>query len=201
MNEMFFDVTPGEPLKREIAGIWDEHSGTYDHAGGQIRTPEERNAWRSHIARALPAGKLDVLDVRCGTGEISLLMARMGHDVTGIDISEKMMTQAVAKARGAGLAIDFRPGDAEHTGFADGSFDVVICRFLLWTLPDPQAALCEWHRVLKADGKVLAIDGRWHDDTFGHKLVKKASNLNIRMIDGKRAENAIRRNLCNRWRT
>jgi ubiquinone/menaquinone biosynthesis C-methylase UbiE len=188
MNEPFIDVTPGEPLKGEIAGIWDEHAGTYDHAGGQIRTPEERNAWRSHIARALPQGKLDVLDVGCGTGEISLLMARMGHNITGIDISEKMMRQAVAKAMNSGLAIDFRSGDAERTGFPDGSFDVVICRFLLWTLPDPQAALHEWYRVLKPGGKVLIIDGKWHDDTFGYKLVKTASNLDIRMMDGKRTE-------------
>lgn len=188
MNEQSLNVTQGEPLKQEIAGIWDQHSGTYDYAGGQIRTQEERNAWRSHISRALPAGKLDVLDVGCGTGEISLLMARMGHNVTGIDISEKMMQQAVSKAREAGLAIDFRPGDAERTGFADGSFDVVICRFLLWTLPDPQAALHEWHRILKSGGKVLVIDGKWHDDTFGYKLVKMASILNIRMVDGKRTE-------------
>ncbi len=177
-----------EPLKREISGIWNLHSASYDRAGGMIQNARERDAWVSHIKRHLPEGKLKVLDVGCGTGEISLLMAGLGYDVTGIDISKKMMEKAAAKALDAGLSIDFMSGDAERTGFDTGSFDVVICRFLLWTLPNPGRALDEWHRILKDGGMVLIIDGKWHDDNFGYKIVRLASNLSIRLIDGKKIE-------------
>lgn len=177
-----------EPLKTEISQIWDLHSNTYDRAGGMIQTAGERDAWLSFIAKELPGGKLNVLDVGCGTGEISLLLAGLGHTVTGIDLSEKMMDHARTKARQAGLSVIFKPGDAEHTGFEAGTFDVVICRFLLWTLPHPEQALQEWYRIMKECGKVLIIDGKWHDDTIQYKLVKKASHLSIRLIDGKNTE-------------
>lgn len=175
-------------LKKEISSIWDLHSAVYDSASGMIQNAREREAWASYIKRHLPGGMLKVLDAGCGTGEVSILMAGVGHEVTGIDISEKMLEKAAVKARDAGLSINFMKRDAEHTGFEAGSFDIVICRFLLWTLPDPQGALREWHRILKDDGRVLIIDGKWHDNTLEYKLVRMASNLCIRLIDGENAE-------------
>ncbi|MGD6851761.1 MAG: class I SAM-dependent methyltransferase [Candidatus Bathyarchaeia archaeon] len=179
-------ATLTEPSKKEVADIWDVHSISYDRAGGRIHSGPEKEAWRAYIAKEIPAGKLNVLDVGCGTGEISLLMAAMGHKVTGIDISEKMMQKGIAKAQEMGLAIDFRSGDAEHTGFDADSFDVVICRFLLWTLPNPQGALNEWHRILRPGGRVLIIDGKWRDYTVSFKLTMKLSQISIRIIDGRR---------------
>lgn len=175
-------------LKKEISSIWDLHSAVYDSAGGMIQNARESEAWASYIKRHLPEGRLKVLDAGCGTGEVGILMAGMGHDVTGIDISEKMLEKAIIKARDEGLSINFMMRDAERTGFETGSFDVIICRFLLWTLPDPHGTLREWHRILKDGGRVLIIDGKWHDNTLEYKLVRMASNLCIRLIDGRKAE-------------
>ncbi len=47
------------------------------------------------------------------------------------------------------LSIDFQTGDAEHLPFEANTFDVVVSRNLVWTLPAPETAMREWHRVLK----------------------------------------------------
>jgi SAM-dependent methyltransferase len=77
-----------------------------------------------------------------------------------------MMAKARAKANAQNLSIDLKQGDAEHLPFNDGSFDVVVNRHLLWTLPHPEIALKEWHRVLKNGGVVLIIEGVWKDRSF-----------------------------------
>jgi len=114
----------------------------------------------------LPVSLLKVLDVGCGTGVMGLLFAEMGHQVTGVDLSEGMMAKAREKAYVQKLSIELRRGDAEHLPFNDGSFNVVVNRHLLWTLPHPEIALKEWHRVLKKGGMVIIIDGVWKDKSF-----------------------------------
>lgn len=91
-------------------------------------------------------------------------LADLGHDVTGIDISNGMLAVARAKAARAGLPIDFRTGDADAPPFADDQFDVVISRHVLWTLLEPERAIRQWLRVVSSGGRVLAIDGLWHSD-------------------------------------
>jgi len=61
-------------------------------------------------------------------------------------------------------------GDAENLPFDDGSFDIVMNRYLLWTLPDPKTAVNEWSRVVKSGGKLILIDGRWHDPAIHMRL-------------------------------
>ena len=61
----------------------------------------------------LPEGSLNVLDVGCGTGEISFVLMEMGHSVTGIDLSESMLEIAREKSRRLGKNARFMSGDAE----------------------------------------------------------------------------------------
>ena len=152
-------------IKSEIAEIWNDESVFYDtHVSHGVQTVEEKNLWIAAFQHVLPAGQhLRVLDVGCGTGAMGLILAEMGHDVSGIDLSEGMMTVGRKKAETAGLSMTFGTGDAETPPFPDGSFDVVINRHLLWTLPHPDAALLNWYRVLKPDGVVMIVDGVWND--------------------------------------
>lgn len=87
----------------------------------------------------------------------------MGHEVTGIDLSEGMLEKAEHNAENMNLEIDFFHGDAENLSFESGSFDLVTNKFLLWTLQDPSCAVREWRRVLKPGGMVFSIDGDWFD--------------------------------------
>jgi ubiquinone/menaquinone biosynthesis C-methylase UbiE len=157
-------------IKDAVRKSWDESSELYDSCSGHgIGAGEEKTAWKHELGRNLPDPyglPLRVLDVGCGTGAIALLFAEMGHQVTGIDLSERMLAKAREKASAQNLPAEFRTGDAEQLPFDDGSFDVVVNRHLLWTLPHPEIALKEWHRVLKTGGIVLIIEGVWNDRSF-----------------------------------
>ena len=69
----------------------------------------------------LPVGRLEVLDVGCGTGEIGLLFAELGHHVTGLDLSEKMLAKAREKTSKKMYDSTFKKGDAEDPPFEAGT--------------------------------------------------------------------------------
>ncbi len=164
-------------FKDAVRKSWNESSGMYDHCPGHgIGKGDEKDAWMQELSRNLPGPLLRVLDVGCGTGAMSLLFAGMGHQVTGLDLSEGMMAKARGKADAENLLLELRTGDAEHLPFDDESFDVVVNRHLLWTLPHPEIALKEWHRVLKNGGVVLIIEGIWTDRRFLSRAKRHLSN-------------------------
>ena len=105
------------------------------------------------------------LDIGTGTGQFAVYLARSGFNVTGIDISQGMVTQARRYAASQNLDIDFQTGDAEKLGFEDSRFDVVVSRNLLWTLPHPGKALMEWRRIMKPGGILVVSDGFWMNHT------------------------------------
>jgi len=74
-----------------------------------------------------------------------------------------MLEKSQCNAYKQKLAVNFMHGNAENLPFDDDSFDIVMNRYLLWTLPDPKTAVNEWSRVVKSGGKLILIDGRWHD--------------------------------------
>jgi SAM-dependent methyltransferase len=77
-----------------------------------------------------------------------------------------MIAEARRYAADQRLQIDFITGDAESLDFADRTFDVVVSRNLLWTLPRPHQALMEWRRVLKPGGRLMLSDGFWENTTW-----------------------------------
>lgn len=169
---------PDIQLKEAITHKWDDSSATYDdHAGHGVKSAEEKEAWRGAFARVLPAGAGAVLDVGCGTGELSMLLAGMGYAVTGLDLSKKMLARARAKAASNGLGVRYDVGDAESPPYGEGAFDVVFNRHVLWTLPHPEKALEGWRRVLKDGGRVMVVDGVWDDHTLNSKARRLASNV------------------------
>jgi ubiquinone/menaquinone biosynthesis C-methylase UbiE len=154
-------------IKDAVRKSWDQSSSRYDSCPGHgIGTGDEKAAWKQELSRDLPQLKQKVLDAGCGTGVMGLLFAEMGHQVTGVDLSEGMLSKAREKANEQNLPFELGKADAEHLPFHDRTFDVVVTRHLLWTLPHPGLALKEWHRVLKEGGRLLIIDGVWNDRTF-----------------------------------
>lgn len=168
-------------IKQNIARIWDVSSETYDsHEGHGIKSEVEREAWKNVFKNLLPPGRLKVLDVGCGTCEIGMLFAEMGHHVTGLDLSEKMLSKAREKASRKGFNSVFKKGDAETPPFKAGSFDVVVNRHLLWTLPHPDTAVQNWKKMLVEGGKLIVIDGVWNDgsiETNARRLVSDFCTL------------------------
>lgn len=110
--------------------------------------------------------KLKILDVGCGTGFFTILLAKQGHDVIGTDLTPDMITNSRILAKEELVSCDFQVMDAEHLSFSDESFDVVISRNLTWTLPEAAQAYKEWSRVLKPGGLLLNFDANYGATNF-----------------------------------
>jgi len=98
-----------------------------------------------------------VLDVATGTGDAAIVAAdRVGHRgrVVAVDISVPMLREASQKA--SGRAIEFAEGDAQWLSYADSSFDSIVCMFGLMFVPEKNAALKGFRRVLRPGGRVAA---------------------------------------------
>lgn len=81
--------------------------------------------------------------------------------MTGLDLCEAMLARARPKLAAAGRRASLFLGDAEDTREPSGRYDAVVCRHLVWTLPDPARAAAEWLRVLRPGGRLLVVDGDW----------------------------------------
>lgn len=118
--------------------------------------------WSTVLEQLLPVGNpLKILDVGTGTGYFSILLARSGHELTGIDLTPAMIAEARRQAEAEKLSIRFEVMDAQELSFADASFDAVISRNLTWTLPVPEKAYQEWFRVLKKGGILINFDANY----------------------------------------
>lgn len=112
------------------------------------------------------AGKR-VLDYCCGSGEISIQLAKEGAIVTGIDISEEEIRTAIKEAERAGVKdkCTFIVDDAENSGLGDEKFDCIICSAVLHHL-DLDAAYKEIARLVKKDGIVIGREALAHNPVF-----------------------------------
>jgi ubiquinone/menaquinone biosynthesis C-methylase UbiE len=98
-----------------------------------------------------------VLEIAAGTAR-NLPYYPDGVTVTGIELSEQMLTVGRARARKLGRDADLRLGDAQALELADESFDTVVCTLGLCTIPDPARAIAEAHRVLRRGGQLLLLE-------------------------------------------
>ncbi len=156
-------VPPSDVVKRQVAAHWDRRASHFDEDfGHSIRTPDERAAWDRILDLVLPGRRtLDALDVGCGTGFLSFELADRGHRVTGIDFAPAMIAAARRKATARRVVVIFEEADAEQLPFGPASFDLVISRHVLWTLPHPEAAIDEWIRILRPGGRLVVVDGQF----------------------------------------
>jgi len=112
--------------------------------------PQEEPVVRAYALPEAPA----ILDVGCGTGEISSRLAELlprAH-VTGVDLIEDHLELARRRYASLSPRLTFRQADAFELPFADGSFDLVVCRHMLQAVPQPERVLVEMTRVLRAGG-------------------------------------------------
>lgn len=143
----------------EVRRYWDDDSEVYDGAAHHHPTdPAELAAWSAALAGALPPSPAEVLDCGAGTGFLSLIAARLGHRVTAVDLSPRMLEQLQRKASAEDLEVRVVAGPAEEP--PSGPFDAVTERHVLWTLPDPGRALRAW-RAVAPDGRLVLVEGLW----------------------------------------
>lgn len=162
-------------LKEDIRDYWSRRAATFDLAfGHRIAPGPEFGAWGTTVRSVLGPERQRVLELACGTGEITGVLLSLGHDVTAIDFSETMLE--TARRKHARTGVRFVLADAENTMEPDGTYNALVCRHLVWTLTDPERAFSDWFRVLKPGGKLLIFDGNWAQRTLLGRLASLGVN-------------------------
>ncbi len=142
-----------------VRRIFGEIAGRYDLMN-TIMTGGRHHAWRAATARALVRPGDHVVDVGCGTGDLSLACARAGAGaVLAVDFAAPMLPIARRKAGRRGASgVGFMQGDGLRLPLADGSADAWCAAFVMRNVPDVDGLLAEAHRVLRPGGRLAVLD-------------------------------------------
>ncbi len=133
-----------------MAYNFDKIARTYDRLNRVMTLGLDRR-WRRRAVRDLHG---NVLDVACGTGDMVQELQKRGCLVTGVDLSEEMLTIAKSKAPTATYMI----ADAEHLPFENDCFDAVTCAFGVRNFVHLEQGLSEMLRVLKPGGRMVILE-------------------------------------------
>lgn len=167
-----------------IAQYWDRRARGY---ALQVDKELEEHAQERYLSwfENLPSSGR-ILDVGCGPGFFSVVLAGAGFSVTALDASAGMIDQARHRASVRGVCIETVQGDAQALPFSDNAFDCVCSRNLVWNLEDPRAAYREWLRVLKPGGVMLVFDGNHYrylfDERYERVHVQWQASSNHQML-------------------
>jgi len=114
--------------------------------GGRLIDRREKQAVLDAIA---PVDELEILEIACGTGRFTSMLAERGADIIGLDISGPMLQQGRDRAHAAGVAdhMEYMRGDAGRLPFPDDHFDVVFAMRFFHLADTPAAFLQEMCRV------------------------------------------------------
>jgi ubiquinone/menaquinone biosynthesis C-methylase UbiE len=122
--------------KTIVKSYWDQQSSTFDMSPGHVASSKrEEDAWKALLQEKIGSREKMVLDIGVGTGFLSIMLAEMGYNVVGIDLSEAMIKIARKKIDDRDLKIRLELVDAESLSFEDESFDAIVNRNVLSQLP------------------------------------------------------------------
>jgi demethylmenaquinone methyltransferase/2-methoxy-6-polyprenyl-1,4-benzoquinol methylase len=144
-----------------IRGMFSEIASGYDKANS-VLSLGIHHLWKDKLVResGVKPG-LKVLDCATGTGDVAIrfkdAVGPSGR-VVGIDFCQEMLELAPAKARDAGLDVEFLVADVKQLPFASDSFDIVSISFGIRNVDGPQAGLAEMLRVLKPGGTLRVLE-------------------------------------------
>jgi SAM-dependent methyltransferase len=151
--------------------LWNAEAATFDEAADHgLRDPAVRAVWRDLLLSVLPpptvpedgqrpSRKARIADLGCGTGTLALLLAAEGYAVDAVDFSPEMVRRAREKP--AVGEVTFTEADADDPPLAPGHYDAVLCRHVLWAMPDPAATLRRWIGLLAPGGRLILVEGSW----------------------------------------
>lgn len=156
-------TTEMETLKSKLRATWS--AGDF----GYIARTYESGA-REFVERLNLGKGTRVLDVACGTGNLSIPAARTGAEVTGIDLVPALIEQAIERSGIEALGAEFDIGDAEAMPYLDTSFDVVMTMFGAMFAPRPEVTAAELKRVTRHGGLIAMAN--WTPEGFIGQMFK-----------------------------
>lgn len=163
-------------FKNEIIDYWSERSETYGQQHHEELLGEQKTLWQNVIISAFNTNEKSVqkiLDIGTGPGFLSILLAEKGFEVTSIDMTEEMLSQAKLNAGDLAKKIEWKLMDAHNLTFDTAYFDAIVTRNVTWNLEDPKEAYKEWYRVLKPEGILLNFDSNWYKYLYDETLREK----------------------------
>ncbi len=155
-------------LLEENRDYWTRRASGYAEIVGEELSTAQKEKWKSCLSEKIEehfsdcGRRLRVLDAGTGPGFFAVLLAELGCEVTGIDLTLEMLEKAKENAGARSAQISFEEMNAEALTFEENRFDLVVSRNLTWNLPHPETAYREWNRVLKPGGLLLNFDANWY---------------------------------------
>ena len=147
-------LPPPSEKRASVQRMFDRIAPRYD-VMNRLLTGGLDQSWRRRALAAAGVGAGDrLLDLACGTGDLSELAVKRGATVIGADFAREMLRGA----RRRGIAAAFVQGDAEALPLPDASVDVVTCGFALRNFGSLDGALGEIARVLRPGGRIALLD-------------------------------------------
>lgn len=144
---------------------FEAHAGPDTKRTGQLVPGRSWAAWARALGHLLPP--LDVADLGCGEGYLTVEAARWAQRVIAVDRSPDVLARARALARRRRVTnITWKRGEIENVPLADAAVDVAVLSQALHHAADPAKALAEAARITRAGGKVLVLDLRRHQETW-----------------------------------
>jgi len=158
--------------------VYSEYSLIY------INKNKLKNALLSHLN---PDKDCTILDFGTGTGFLATILAESGYKrIIGLDINEHMLLQAKKKLSGCPAMLV--RGDGLSLPLKDNSVDVVVSRWVLWVMPDPERAVKEMIRVTKPGGKIITFEssnyGNKEERLTSKKLLNQLHSIYITLLTG-----------------
>lgn len=157
-------VCPLDRLCADNPRYWTEQAPRYSQVNQEELSGGQLSMWTTELVDrtgealdCIPPERILVLDIGCGHGFFSILLAGKGFRVIAADCMQAMLDQARTNAGQVAGRIGFLLMDAEDLPLGDASIDVVVSRNLTWDLPDPERAYAEWLRVLRSGGVLLKL--------------------------------------------
>lgn len=182
----------------KIRDYWELRAPSFSEGNREELASAEREEWLASIMAFAPLPEYrKVLDIGCGPGFFSVMLAQANYQVTAVDYTENMLAEAQQNADHFGVKIDLQQMDAQNLKFEDGCFDFIISRNLTWNLEHPAKAYSEWLRVLRKKGKIMNNDGNHYyhySDAFYQESYtnRKSRHQKIEGVDTRIIDNIAR---------
>jgi ubiquinone/menaquinone biosynthesis methyltransferase len=142
--------------RRHVRDLFSTIADRYDLITVLLSCGLDRS-WKDRVVRlAHPHAGERALDLACGTGDIAFRLANLGAQVTGLDVTHRMLQ--LARGKGHAASPVFLQGDMMALPFADATFDVVTAGYGLRNVPELVPAIDEIRRVLKPGGRFVSLD-------------------------------------------
>lgn len=153
-----------------IAKYWDKQAVIWAEEKQEVWLKEETEYWIQFFKDLLPTlSGNKVLEVGTASGYFANILVLAGYQVTAVDYSQAMISEAKCVSKNLDLKVDYMVMDAQKLLFPADTFDLVFSRLMTWNLPDVFSFYQSSYRVLKPGGTLLNFDGDFGEITFSQE--------------------------------